>query len=377
VRAFQEKRDPEFPSAREPLGVHRALFQERAGWTLLRHAARLARDPFWLEVARQELDWIDPPRQGYDGSTFPSVRWFADGRLNASVEAVDRWVEGGRGSRIAFLWEGDRIDSDRRPLEQRSVTYAGLLLEVQKCAAALRSLGLRRGDGLVLYMPNIIETCVVQLAAARVGVVYHPVFAGFAREELSDRLHMMGARVLLTVDGAFRKGEVIQYKRDFVDPALRDFIPVESALDAALAALEAAGEALPRPGSAAGDGSAGPRHAGGVGAGRAAAIERTARAPPRPAAAGVDVAALLATASGTALSVRSMKSAPSSVSPLTASRTASRTPPWSASDAPSVTSLWRGVICSGAREPGSNRGWPARGARGFTCAPRASDRRPR
>ncbi len=241
VRAFQEKRDPDFPSAREPLGVHRALFQERAGWTLLRHAARLARDPFWLEVARQELEWIDPPRQGYDGSTFPTVRWFADGRLNASVEAVDRWVEGGRGSRIAFLWEGDRIDSDRRPLEQRSITYAGLLLEVQRCAAALRSLGLRRGDSLVLYMPNIIETCVVQLAAARVGVVYHPVFAGFAREELSDRLHMMGARVLLTVDGAFRKGEVIQYKRDFVDPALRDFVPVDRAVAATADTLSAAG----------------------------------------------------------------------------------------------------------------------------------------
>jgi acyl-coenzyme A synthetase/AMP-(fatty) acid ligase/enoyl-CoA hydratase/carnithine racemase/NADPH:quinone reductase-like Zn-dependent oxidoreductase len=237
VAAFRDRRRPDFPSAREPLGVHRALLGEQAGWTLLRHAARLARDPFWLEIARQELDWMTPPLAGYDGSAFPCVRWFADGTLNASVEALDRWVERGRGGQDAFLWEGDRIDADRRPLEQQSITYAGLLLQVKRCAAALRALGLRRGDTLVLYMPNIIETYVVQLAAARIGVVYHPVFAGFAREELSDRLHLMGARVLMTVDGTFRKGEVVQYKRDFVDPTLRDFVPVDRALAIAAAAL--------------------------------------------------------------------------------------------------------------------------------------------
>jgi acyl-coenzyme A synthetase/AMP-(fatty) acid ligase/enoyl-CoA hydratase/carnithine racemase/NADPH:quinone reductase-like Zn-dependent oxidoreductase len=233
LTAFRDKRDPDFPSAREPLGVHRALFLEGAGWTLLRHAARLARDRFWLDVAHDELDWIRKPLEGYDASSFPCACWFGDGALNASVEAVDRWVARGLGAQVAFIWEGDRIDSDRRPLERRSITYAELLEEVRRCAAALRALGLRRGDSLVLYMPNIIETYVVQLAAARIGVVYHPVFAGFAREELSDRLHMMGARVLITADGAFRKGEVIQYKRDYVDPALGDFVPVERAIDLA------------------------------------------------------------------------------------------------------------------------------------------------
>src|SRR5207245_995394 len=205
VRAFQEKRSPEFPSAAEPLGVHRALFQERAGWTLLRHASRLARDPFWVDIARQELDWIHPPLQGYDESAFPCVRWFGDGTLNASAEALDRWVERGRGAQPAFVWEGDRIDSERRPLEEKAITYGGLLRDVRRCAAALRTLGLRRGDSVVLYMPNTIETYTVQLAAARIGAVYHPVFAGFAREELSDRLHLMGARGLVTVDGAVRK----------------------------------------------------------------------------------------------------------------------------------------------------------------------------
>jgi acrylyl-CoA reductase (NADPH)/3-hydroxypropionyl-CoA dehydratase/3-hydroxypropionyl-CoA synthetase len=237
ARAFREKREPEFPSAGEPLGIHRALFRERAGWALLRHAARLARDAFWIEIARQELDWMKPPRQGHDDTAFPCVRWFGDGTLNASAEALDRWVERGRGAQPAFIWEGDRIDSERRPLEQRTISYGGLLREVQRCAAALRALGLRKGDSLVLYMPNTIETYAVQLAAARIGAVYHPVFAGFARQELSDRLHLMGARVLVTVDGAFRKGEVVQYKRDYVDPALRDFVPVDRAAALAGAAL--------------------------------------------------------------------------------------------------------------------------------------------
>jgi acyl-coenzyme A synthetase/AMP-(fatty) acid ligase/enoyl-CoA hydratase/carnithine racemase/NADPH:quinone reductase-like Zn-dependent oxidoreductase len=241
VRAFREKREPDFPSAGEPLGIHRALFRERDGWTLLRHAARLAPDPFWIEIARQELDWITPPREGYDDSAFPCVRWFGDGRLNASAEALDRWVERGRGAVPALIWEGDRGDSERRPLEQRSISYAALLGEVQRCAAALRALGLRKGDSLVLYMPNTIETCAVQLAAARIGAIYHPVFAGFAREELSDRLHLMGARVLVTVDGAFRKGEVVQYKRDYVDPALRYFVPVDRAAVLAGEALEPLG----------------------------------------------------------------------------------------------------------------------------------------
>jgi acyl-coenzyme A synthetase/AMP-(fatty) acid ligase/enoyl-CoA hydratase/carnithine racemase/NADPH:quinone reductase-like Zn-dependent oxidoreductase len=246
VAAFRDRREPEFPSAAEPLGVHRALLGTRAGWDLLGHAARLARDRFWVDVARQELDWTTPPRQGYDGSAAPRARWFADGTLNASVEAVDRWVERGRGGRVAFRWEGDRIDAERRPLEQRAITYADLLRQVQRCAAAFRALGLKRGDTLVLYMPNIIETYVVQIAAARLGILYHPVFAGFAREELSDRIHLMGTRVLVTVDGAFRKGEVVQYKRDFVDPALVDFVPVDRA-------LALAGETLARHG--AGDGA--------------------------------------------------------------------------------------------------------------------------
>ena len=98
---------------------------------------------------------------------------------------------------------------------------------------------MRRGDSIVLYMPNVIETYAVQLAAARIGAVYHPVFAGFAREELSDLLHLMGARVLVTVDGAFRKGEAIQYKRDFVDPALRDFVPAGRAIEIAAQVLAA------------------------------------------------------------------------------------------------------------------------------------------
>jgi acrylyl-CoA reductase (NADPH)/3-hydroxypropionyl-CoA dehydratase/3-hydroxypropionyl-CoA synthetase len=250
VRAFQEKKAPSFTSRREPLGVHRALFMERAGWALLKHAARLARDPFWIDIAHREIDWIRPPLRGYDPAAGTRALWFADGTLNASVEALDRWVAAGRGAATAFIWEGDRIDADRRPLEQRSITYAGLLDEVRRIAAAFRALGLKRGDTLVLYMPNIIETQAVQLAAARIGVVYHPVFAGFAREELSDRIHMMGARVLVTADGAFRKGEVVQYKRDFVDPALVDFVPVDRALAIAAEVLER------RAGAAAGRGIA-------------------------------------------------------------------------------------------------------------------------
>lgn len=130
---------------------------------------RAAADPegFWHEQTGR-LEWATPPAQAYDGSDFPFVRWFADGTLNVARNCVDRHVEAGHGDRAALLWEGE-------PGDERRLTYADLQEEVARAAHALTSLGVGRGDVVVVYLPVLVETVVVMLACARIGAVHSMV----------------------------------------------------------------------------------------------------------------------------------------------------------------------------------------------------------
>ncbi|MGO9907852.1 MAG: acetate--CoA ligase [Solirubrobacteraceae bacterium] len=171
-----------------------------------RSDARSDLDPnaFWAEQARL-LTWSTPFTKVLDDSNPPFYKWFSDGQLNVSYNCLDRHVEAGRGNRVAFHWAGEEG-------EERSITYAELLGEVQRLANALKDLGVQKGDVVGIYLPMIPEAVVSMLACARIGAPHNVVFGGFASEAVADRMQVSHAKVLITVDGARRKGKTAPVK---------------------------------------------------------------------------------------------------------------------------------------------------------------------
>ncbi|OLM19370.1 MULTISPECIES: acetate--CoA ligase [unclassified Pseudonocardia] len=161
-------------------------------------------EAFWAAQARR-LEWDRAPEQGYDGSRWPEVTWFADGTLNVARNCVDRHVEAGNGATVALHWEGE-------PGDRRTVTYADLQREVSRCAHALTELGVGRGDVVVVYLPVLVETVVVMLACARIGAVHSLVFGGFSAAALRFRLTDGAAKLLVTTDGQYRRGKAVPVK---------------------------------------------------------------------------------------------------------------------------------------------------------------------
>ena len=182
--------------------------------------ATAERDPnaFWAEQARR-LHWDVPFTTVLDDSSPPFYRWFTDGRLNVSYNCLDRHVEAGRGHRIAFQWVGEEG-------EERAVTYAQLLSDVQRLANALKELGVRKGDVVGIYLPMIPEVVVAMLACARIGAPHNVVFGGFAPEAVKERMEVSDAKALITVDGARRKGKTAPVKHA-VDQAIGDLQSLE------------------------------------------------------------------------------------------------------------------------------------------------------
>ena len=178
------------------------------------HARALA-DPsaFWSEIAR-ELTWTKPFTRGL-GSQPPYVTWFDDGETNLAWNALDRHVEAGRGSRRALVWEGE-------PGDVRTLTYAQLLEETCRFASVLRSLGVKRGDRVAIYLPMIPEIAAAMLACARIGAVHTVIFGGFSASAGRDRVDDAGAEVIVTADGGWRRGKEV---------------PLKAAVDEALASL--------------------------------------------------------------------------------------------------------------------------------------------
>ena len=134
---------------------------------------------FWKSWA-DRLEWIEPYRDVLDWNE-PFATWFAGGKLNASVNCLDRHVRAGRGERTAFLFEGE-------PGDRRAITYAELLRDVCKLANGLRALGVRKGDRVAIYMPMIPELPVALLACARIGAAHSVIFGGFSADAIVDRV---------------------------------------------------------------------------------------------------------------------------------------------------------------------------------------------
>jgi acetyl-CoA synthetase len=168
--------------------------------------ADAAKDPeaFWARLAG-ELEWSRPWTQVLDWQP-PHAKWFVGGQLNASVNCVDRHVRNGRGGKAAFIWEGE-------PGDKRTLTYADLQRDVSKFANVLKSLGTKKGDRVAIYMPLVPELAIAMLACARIGAVHNVVFGGFSAESLGDRINDAQCRLLITADGGYRRGGVVQLKQ--------------------------------------------------------------------------------------------------------------------------------------------------------------------
>ncbi|MBW3556752.1 MAG: acetate--CoA ligase [Actinobacteria bacterium] len=183
--------DRRFPPP--PEFVAHALVADRS----LYERAEADWEGFWAEQA-QALDWFEPWRSVCEWK-LPFAEWFVGGTINVSYNCVDRHVAAGLGDRVAFHWEGE-------PGDTRTLTYADLLDQVQRCANVLKSLGVHRGDRVNIYLPMIPEAVVAMLACARIGAPHSVVFGGFSADALRDRILDAQAKVLITADGGFRRG---------------------------------------------------------------------------------------------------------------------------------------------------------------------------
>src|SRR5579862_1187875 len=173
---------------------------------------------WWVKQAKQ-LHWFKEPTEDLDDSNPPFYKWFADGKINASYNCLDRHVEAGNGDRVAFHWRGEEG-------EERDVTYADLHRDVQKFANALKDLGIAKGDIVGIYLPMIPEVVVAMLACSRIGAPHNVVFGGFSAESVAERMEFSEAKALVTIDGARRKGKTAPIKQQ-VDAVMADLDTLE------------------------------------------------------------------------------------------------------------------------------------------------------
>ncbi|MFL5263633.1 MAG: acetate--CoA ligase, partial [Anaeromyxobacteraceae bacterium] len=192
---------------------------------------------FWRERIGN-FRWAHPPDRILEGEG-PAARWFAGGRINVAENALDRWVDAGRGDALALAWESEAVDGARRPREVRRFTFRELRDEVARVAGALRDLGVRAGDRVTVYLPIVPELPIAMLACARLGAVHNVIFAGFPEQALLDRIEDSGSRVVVTADGGWRAGKAMPLK-PIVDAAARRSRFVERVL-----VLRRTGEEVP------------------------------------------------------------------------------------------------------------------------------------
>ncbi len=179
-----------------------------------------ASDPeAWWASQAERLHWFERWETVLDDSNPPFYRWFLGGTLNVSYNCLDRHVLDGRAARVAFHWRGE--DGT-----ERDITYAELLAEVERFANALKDLGVRKGDVVGIYLPMVPEVVVAMLACARIGAPHNVVFGGFSAEAVRERMEFSQAKLLITADGAARKGKTAPVK-DRVDEVMGDLATLE------------------------------------------------------------------------------------------------------------------------------------------------------
>src|SRR5215472_11633161 len=172
--------------------------------------ARTDPETFWSKAA-EEIPWFEKWDRAFEW-TPPTFRWFSGGKINLAWNALDRHVAAGRGGQAALAGMNEKG-------ERRVLTYGQLLHEVERAAAALRGMGVGKGDRLTIYMPTCPEAIIIMLAAVRIGAIHSVVYAGFGAGALAGRIKASGSRLVFAADVAFRKGREVPLK-DIVDEAL-------------------------------------------------------------------------------------------------------------------------------------------------------------
>ncbi|MYC82590.1 MAG: acetate--CoA ligase [Acidobacteria bacterium] len=175
------------------------------------------REAYWAQAA-ESLEWMRKWDRVLDWNP-PIAQWFVGGKINVSVNCLDRHVRGWRRNKAAFIWEGE-------PGEERVLTFADLHREVNRFANAMKRLGVQKGDRVTIYMPMIPELPIALLACARIGAPHSVVFGGFSAESLRDRINDAQSKLVITADGSYRRGQIVPLKRN-VDAALKDCPCVE------------------------------------------------------------------------------------------------------------------------------------------------------
>ena len=178
-------------------------------------------EAFWAKLARERISWSKPFDTTLEWD-LPFAKWFTGGELNVAYNCVDRHVENGLGDKVAYHWIGE-------PGDTRTLTFNDLKREVSKAANALKELGVEKGDRVAIYMPMIPELPIAMLACARIGAPHTVVFGGFSAEALSGRINDCGAKVLITADGGWRRGNKVNLKHH-ADEAVSDSPTIEAVI---------------------------------------------------------------------------------------------------------------------------------------------------
>jgi len=204
-------------------------FARKAQWTQrkvaeLRRAAERNPERFWAHMAKQHVSWFKPWRKVLDWKP-PFAKWFVGAQTNVSYNCIDRHLEGEnawRRNKAALIWEGEPGDS-------KVLTFADLHREVCRFANVLKARGIGKGDRVAIYMPMIPELAITMLACTRIGAPHSVVFAGFSADSLRDRINDVGARLVVTADGGYRRGKALPLK-EAVDEAVSEAPGVENVI---------------------------------------------------------------------------------------------------------------------------------------------------
>jgi len=182
----------------------------------------LTMEELWEREGRERVTWFEPFTELLEWE-LPYAKWYLGGKLNVTYNCVDRHVEAGNGSKVAFYWEGEPVD------DRRELTFADLLRETTKLANALKALGVTKGTPVGIYMGMVPETPIAMLACARIGAPHTVVFGGFSADALGDRLQDMECEVLITQDEAWRRGQAVPLKAT-ADEALAESPSVQKVI---------------------------------------------------------------------------------------------------------------------------------------------------